>query len=170
MEPILVSLHPHPIMSGVLSRPFCRHVRRSIMSILSSCPASCHVIPALSSCPASCHGLSSIIVDKRRSPASSKNGLHRGVRGTARSSVENPINFNRRQPCHVSPSVVMPGVLSCPFCRHVRRPVTSFPRRRESPLFVGAATPRWFSPVYLGAGVPLNADRTQTARFPPSRE
>ena len=30
-------------------------------------------------------------------PASSKNGLHRGVRRTARSSAENPINFNRRQ-------------------------------------------------------------------------
>ena len=30
-------------------------------------------------------------------PASPKNGLHRGVRRTARSSAENPINFNRRQ-------------------------------------------------------------------------
>ena len=30
-------------------------------------------------------------------PASSKNGLHRGVRRTARSSAENPINHNRRQ-------------------------------------------------------------------------
>ena len=31
-------------------------------------------------------------------PASSKNGLHRGVRRTARSSAENQINTNRRQP------------------------------------------------------------------------
>ena len=31
-------------------------------------------------------------------PASSKNGLHRGVREMVRSAVENPINFNRRQP------------------------------------------------------------------------
>ena len=31
-------------------------------------------------------------------PASPKNGLHRGVRGMALSIVENPINYNRRQP------------------------------------------------------------------------
>ena len=51
-------------------------------------------------------GFSSINVDKRRPPASSKNGLHRGVRGTARSSAENPINHNRRQRSWETPPTI----------------------------------------------------------------
>ena len=57
-------------------------------------------------------GLSSINVDNRRPPASSKNGLHRGVRRTARSSAENPINHNRRQRkmgfCMLKKAAVLP--------------------------------------------------------------